>query len=193
MQVSELYDSVADEYEELINSPKVNSQLLNNLKDIFLKYGINNGHILDSGCGPGNLKTTLGNNFSYTGIDVSAGMLSKAKEKGYITIHGKIEEKIKVIPDKSFDYVVSLSALHFVKNIKDVISKIERISKKGWLISLANVTETYSKQFSVSTIEPIYNHTNIVLDNITEDRFFEAWTSPSTGEKISERMIFRRF
>jgi ubiquinone/menaquinone biosynthesis C-methylase UbiE len=188
MQVNELYDSVADEYEELINSPKVNAKLVFNLKKIFDKYKITQGSILDLGCGPGNLKTTLGGNFSYTGVDISEKMLNMAEKKGYKIINGKIEEELKKMPDKSFDYIVSLSAIYFIEDIKFVISELDRVSKKGWLISLADITESYAKYFSIYA--PLYNHTKLVIPNLQEDITFVAWTSPRSGEQMKERMIF---
>ena len=189
MLVNELYDSVADEYEGLINSSKVNAQLVSKLKEIFDKYKITVGSILDLGCGPGNLKTTLGDNFSYTGIDVSKNMLEKAKQKGYRVINGKIEDQLGKMPDKSFDYIVSLSTFHFIKDIGSMISELDRIAVKGWIISLADVTESYARYFSVYA--PLYNHTKILIPDLQEDETFLAWTSPFSGEKINERMVFK--
>lgn len=191
MSVDAFYDRVADEYENLINSPKVNAKLIHHVKDIFSKYNITSGSILDLGCGPGNLRTSLGTHFTYTGIDISKKMLGKAKEKGYITIHGKIEDELKKIPDKSFDYVVSLSAVYFIEDIQSIVVELDRIAVKGWLISLANITNSYAKYFSVHA--PLYNHTKQQIDGLSEDITFVAWTSPFAGEEISERMIFKKF
>jgi ubiquinone/menaquinone biosynthesis C-methylase UbiE len=191
MNVDKLYDSVADEYEDLINSPKVNAKLVYNLEKIFKKYNIVSGSILDLGCGPGNLATSLGNSFVYTGIDVSERMLSKAKEKGYEVIRGKIEQELKKIPDKSFDYIVSLSAIYFVEDIALTLSELDRISIKGWIISLADITESYAKYSSVHA--PLYNHTKLKINDLNEDVTFMAWTSPYSGEEIKERLIFKKF
>lgn len=190
MLVNKLYDDIADQYEDLINSPKVDAKLICNLERIFDKYNITNGSILDLGCGPGNLATALGKNFSYAGIDISEKMLDKAKEKGYSIIHGKIEDELRKIPDKSFDYVVSLSALYFVKDIEPILLELDRIAKKGWLISLADITDSYAKFFSAHA--PLYNHTKENISNVNEDITFDAWTSPNSGEKIRERMIFKK-
>ena len=191
MKVEELYDGVAREYEDLINSPKVNAKLLYNLKNIFDKYKIVDGSILDLGCGPGNLKTILGNNFSYTGIDISPKMLEIAKEKGWKTIKGKIEDEIKKIADKSFDHVISLSAIYFIKDIDFIISELNRITRNGWIISLADITPKYAEYFSIYA--PLYNHTGLKIDDLSEDLFFDAWTSPNSGDLIKERIIFKKF
>ena len=189
MKISEFYNKVAPVYENLINSPKINAKLTGEAKKVFLKYKIVEGSILDVGCGPGNLKTAFGDKFLYTGVDISESMLLKAKEKGYVTIYGRIEDVLKEIPDKSFDYVISLSALHFVKDINSVLKEFDRISKKGWLVSLLDVTENYTKDFLVD--EPIYNHSKIVLPDTSEDFLFDAWISPAQ-EQMRERMIFKK-
>lgn len=186
-----MYDGVADEYEDLINSPKVDAKLVYSLEKIFNKYKIVEGSILDLGCGPGNLATSLGNSFEYTGIDISEKMLSKAKEKGYKVINGKIEQELKKIPDKSFDYVVSLSAVYFIQDIKSILFELDRVAIKGWIISLADITDSYAKYFSVHA--PLYNHTKFQISDLSEDITFIAWTSPFSGEEIKERMIFKKF
>ena len=191
MNIAEFYDKISSKYEELITSPQVNAQLTSNLKNVFSKYKIFNGTILDVGCGPGNLKSVLGNEFIYTGIDISNEMLLKAKEKGYETIYGKIEELLSKIPSKSFDYIVSLSALLFVKDINSVFIEFDRISKKGWIATLADITPNYSKYFPID--EPIYNHSKIDLSGFKEDFYLPPWVSLTTGDKIRERMIFKRF
>lgn len=191
MRISEFYDKISNQYEELINSPQLNAQLTINLKKIFLKHKITTGKILDVGCGPGNLKTSLGDGFSYTGIDISEDMLLKAKEKGYETVYGKIEEKLSQIHSKSFDYIVSLSVLHFVKDINSIFKEFDRIAKSGWIVTLADLTPNYIKRFPVD--EPMYNHSKLNLFGFQDDFYLPPWISITTGDKISERMIFKKF
>lgn len=190
MSIRDFYNKVAPVYEELISSPLVDAKLLPSLKKVFEKCSITEGSILDVGCGPGNLQNVLGNSFSYTGIDISEQMLQRAHMKGYNIINGLIEKELLLIPDKSFDYVVSLSALHFVEDIRSIISEINRISRKGWIISFANITENYKEYFS--PYAPVYNHSNIHIEGIQEDVTFEAWMSPGAKETIKERLIFKK-
>ena len=190
MKTEEFYNKIALDYEELIASDKVNAQLTKKLKEIFSKYKITKGTILDVGCGPGNLKTDLGDGFEFTGIDISENMLDLAKKKGYKVIRGKIEDELIKITDKSFDYVVALSSLHFVKEIKKVLDEFNRIAKKGWIVSLDDITEEYVKNFFVK--DPLYNHVNTKLLGIQEDIYFRAWTSPTTNDVINARMVFKK-
>lgn len=189
MKTADFYNKIAPEYERLIDTPEVNAQLMKHAREIINKHEIKTGSILDVGCGPGNLKKTLGDNFTYTGIDIAEKMLEEARAKGYETIHGRIEEELGSIPDKSFDYVVSLSALHFVKDIDFVINEFERIAKKAFLISLADLTSNYIENFPVE--EELFNHSKLKIENPEEDIFFEAWRSPTVNEVVSERMILK--
>jgi ubiquinone/menaquinone biosynthesis C-methylase UbiE len=193
MKINEFYDKYARDYENLLADPRFNAQHVIKAKELFYKYEITEGTILDVACGPGNLKTALGDKFVYTGIDISEKMLVEAAKKGYEVIRGKMEDELLKFPDKSFDYVVSLSALHFVKDIDLVISQFDRIAKKGWLISLADITENYMKNLPIK--EPMYNHSKLNIDTagVKEDIYFLAWTSPTTGEKIYEREVFKFF
>ncbi len=142
------------------------------------------------GCGPGNLKTECGNRFEYTGIDYAEKMLELAEKKGYRTILGNLEEELPKLADNSFDYVVSLGTLLFVQDIKLILFEFERIARKGWLASFDDVTESYQKNYTGNA--PIYNHSKIELRGPSEDVHFRAWTSPTTGDEINVRMVFKK-
>jgi ubiquinone/menaquinone biosynthesis C-methylase UbiE len=191
MKIDEFYDSVASEYENIINSPEVNAKLMPKIKELFIKYNITEGSILDVGCGPGNLKSVLGDKFNYTGIDVSEKMLFEAKEKGYQVIKGRTEDEITKIHDKSVDYIISSSTLHVVKDLNTVIENFDRIANKGWLITLPDITENFMKNFPVD--EPLYNHVNFPIMGVKEDIIIHGWTSPSANEDINERVVMRLF
>lgn len=191
MKVKDFYNKFASDYEKIINSDEVNAQFMKYLEEIFSKYNIIKGTILDVGCGPGNLKTTLGPKFDYTGIDVSENMLRLAKKVGYKTILGALEEKLPKIASKSFDYVSAISSLYFVKDVGKAIAEFDRIAKKGWIVSLDDIPKGYIKNVPIT--EPIYNHFATNLEDTTEDLCFRAWTSPTTGDVINARMIFKKF
>lgn len=182
------YDEIASDYEKLSLSNKVNSQLTKKCKEIFVKHEIATGSILDVGSGPGNLKTELGDGFEYTAIDYSEKMLELAGQKGYSVILGSLEEELSKLSDKSFDYVVSLGTLLFVKDIQKALSEFSRIARKGWLVGLDDITDSYIKNYTGD--DPIYNHSKVVIDNAIEDVYFEGWTSPTTGDVIYTRMVF---
>lgn len=190
MLAKDFYNQVSDKYEKWFEAPEYRVEYLNHAKKIFTKYNIHNGSILDVGCGPGNLKTTLGNGFIYTGIDVSEKMLNLAKEKGYEIILGNMEEELPKLKSKSFDYAVSLSALHFTKDIQCIISEFERIARRGWMATLEEITDNYIKNLAVK--ERMYDHSQMKIPNTAEDIFFPAWVSPTTGDKINARIVFKQ-
>ena len=77
--------------------------------------------VLDLGCGVGfstNLLREMG--FEVIGIDINPLMIEKAKVKGLIVVLGDFRELEKYFKEKSFDYVISVSALQWVKNWNDM-------------------------------------------------------------------------
>ncbi len=191
MKTKELYNSIASEYEELISSPQVNARLLEDVQKIFSKHDLFAGSILDVGCGPGNLKSILGDGFSYTGIDCAEKMLEIAEGRGYGVILGNIEDEISKIPNKSFDYIVSISALYFVSDVQKMLSEFERIARKGYLITLADLTQNYIDKFPVE--ERLCNHSRVEILNTAEDIWTKPWISIKTGDEIRERMVLKLF
>jgi ubiquinone/menaquinone biosynthesis C-methylase UbiE len=77
--------------------------------------------VLDLGCGVGystNLLKEIG--FEVVGIDINPPMIEKAKAKGLNVVLGDFRELGKHFKEKSFDYVISVSALQWVKNRNDM-------------------------------------------------------------------------
>jgi ubiquinone/menaquinone biosynthesis C-methylase UbiE len=77
--------------------------------------------VLDLGCGFGfstNLLREVG--FEVIGIDINPLMIEKAKVKGLNVVLGDFRELEKYFNEKTFDYVVSISALQWVKNWNDM-------------------------------------------------------------------------
>ncbi len=192
MKTKDFYNKISADYENLINSPGVDAKLLDKALEIFSKHGIVSGEILDVGCGPGNLKTFLGEGFNYTGIDLSDKMLEIAKSRGYKTIEGKIEEILPTMEDKSFDYVIAVSSLHFVEDIKFVLAQFERIARKGYLASLDVITEQYKQGFRTVCDDPVYDHSKTQIEGLAEDVTFPGWISPRGPETMYIRMVFKK-
>ena len=193
MDTETFYNNIANRYEYLLETPEIGASILNKIKDILDTENIKEGSILDLGCGPGNLKTVLGNTFIYTGIDIAESMLKLAKEKGYKTIKGNIVEQIQKIPAKSFDYVIASSSLHFIKDINQLLIEIERITKKAFIISLDQITENYKRGFGAICTDPIYNHFPFIIKDLDIDTCFIGWKSPRDGEEIKVRLLYKNF
>lgn len=94
--------------------------------------------LLDVGCGDG-AATAL---FSCrkTGIDPSAGLLKKAPFK---TIHGKAEKL--PFPDKSFDIVISLTAVHNFDDVEKSLLEMKRVAKRDIVISVLKRSSRFQR------------------------------------------------
>jgi ubiquinone/menaquinone biosynthesis C-methylase UbiE len=183
----EVYDELAPYY-DFNCSTAVDAQDLLKVRDLISRHGITNGTILDVGCGTGMLKEVLGDGFVFTGVDESSSMLEKAEARQYNTLPGSMETVLPKIASKSFDYVVAVSSVMFVQDVYWVLEEFRRIARHGVVVTLDDITPKWIQEFGCQA----YNHTKIKLDNLTEDIYFYAWHSLTTGETINARLIFER-
>lgn len=133
-------------------------------------------HILDLGCGTGDLAHTLSNmGANVTGIDYSADMIHCAKEKyPHISFHQKDARKLTY--EKQFDAVFSNATLHWIKEPQQVVQQIYQALKvRGRFVA------EFGGAFNVHQI------TNALIQQITEAGIpFSAqdfpWYFPTIGE-----------
>ncbi len=93
------------------------------------------GRILEAGCGSGLVLDRLAGIASEVyGVDISAGMLSHAREKGLAVSHGNLLH----LPfnDNEFDAVVSFKVLAHVEPIRDAVTEMVRVVKPGGFLAL---------------------------------------------------------
>ena len=183
----EVYDELAPYY-DFNCSTSVDAQDLLKVRDLISRHGITGGTILDVGCGTGMLKEVLGDAFNFTGIDESPSMLERAEARQYDTLRGSMETVLPNIASKSFDYVVAISSIMFVQDVYWVLEQFRRIARHGVVVTVDDITPKWIQEFPCRA----YNHTKIKLDNLTEDIYFYAWHSLTTGEKINARLIFEQ-
>jgi len=120
------YSKIAPSYnrlhgEEQLEKIKV---ILKNLA----KEEIEDSKVLDVGCGTA-LYANLFKN--YTGIDPSEGMLSQSNSNVIKASAEKLPFK-----DKSFDIIISISAIHNFKDYKKAIKEMKRVAKNKIIITL---------------------------------------------------------
>jgi len=116
-----------------------NSSIQNVWQNRFFKYVQlkGNEHILDLGCGNGRFPAKLANLASkgtVHGLDLSKQMIQSAKNKygnkiPNLSFSTGAMERISF--DDQFDYVVSFSSIHFVKDQKSLIENVSKALKKG--------------------------------------------------------------
>ncbi|MFH1759999.1 MAG: methionine biosynthesis protein MetW [bacterium] len=89
-------------------------------------------HVLDLGCGAGELLKTLSleKNVKGSGVEIDENQVIACLKKGLSVVHGNIDEGLKVYPDNSYDYVILNQTLQAVYNIEGLLKEMLRIGRK---------------------------------------------------------------
>ena len=102
------------------------------------------GSMLDIACGTAEILTRLAGKFpeaSFAGIDMTAGMVEKAKEKtqqlSNVSITHGTSEKLP-FPDAFFDVVLISDALHHMARPESVVREVRRVLKNDGLFLLVD-------------------------------------------------------
>jgi SAM-dependent methyltransferase len=120
------YDGLADWYDE---------EFLGDLHEITLHaavriLGAGDGRLLDLGCGTGAQTVAFRDaGWDVVGVDVSADMLRRARDRGLETVHADITDL--PFEEASFDAVVSLWTHSDVEGFPAAISEGTRILRNG--------------------------------------------------------------
>ncbi len=186
ISAEKFYNGFAAQYDNLLKDPKYNMQHLNEAAKIFNRYNHDRGNVLDIGCGTGTLSELLQGDFQFTGIDISDQMLNIAAQRGYKTIHNPLETALAEIDSKSYDFVFCLGSLLCVIDAITAINHMRRIARKSILLSLDETTEEYIS----NVVVPVYDHSQISIEDALEDYFILGWISPTLGISIRTRMIY---
>lgn len=128
------YNKIAKGYNELHGQEQLDKIRLV-LKEISARE--RESKILDIGCGTAIYSSLFKN---YTGIDPSKGMLSQSKAK---VIQGNAENL--PFPDKSFDIVISITAIHNFKDVKKSLSEMHRVAKNKIIITLLKKSTKFNE------------------------------------------------
>lgn len=127
------YDSISAGYEELYREEQLN-------KLSIIKSGINIGKgskLLDIGCGTG---ISSGFNCFVVGVDPSINLLKQNSSNRKLF---GIAESLP-FKDGSFDYVVSVTAMHNFDSIKKSIKEIKRVCKGKFVLSALKSSRKFS-------------------------------------------------
>lgn len=124
----QVQDRVSDDYESIRYVNEYSAPYQNSwFKSMISLIGVN-GLILDNGCGVGTLVRFLPTT-SIIGLDISKGMLNKAKKRMNILVRG--DSQRLPFKDESFNVIVCRSLLHHLPDTKEGISEMHRVLKKN--------------------------------------------------------------
>ncbi len=98
-------------------------------KRILELSGVEEGSkLLDLGCGPGHtMEYYEGMGYEVVGVDLNPIMVEKAKEKGLKVIKADMRELHKYFKKGEFDWIVSASALQWLKGKEDLRRVVDGI------------------------------------------------------------------
>lgn len=128
----EYYDSIAEGYDELHKEEQLT-------KIRILRANLNvkkEDYLLDVGCGTGFSLELF--NCRKIGVDSSSELLKKAKS----TVLKANAEKLP-FPDKTFDIVISVTAIHNFDDIEKSLKEIKRVCKDRVGLSLLKKSEKF--------------------------------------------------
>ena len=149
------YDEISFGYDELHKEEQ-----LKKVKIIIKELNITNEKVLDVGCGTAFYADLFE---YYTGLDSSKGMLKKSKAN---VILGNAEEL--PFEENSFDVVISVTALHNVKDFKKAIKEMERVSKGKIAISILKKSKHFDEiKSELKSYKQIEEDKDIIFINQT--------------------------
>ncbi|MCQ2958252.1 MAG: methionine biosynthesis protein MetW [Candidatus Gastranaerophilales bacterium] len=107
-------------------------------KGLHLNYSLitemieGNSHILDLGCGSGELLQMLKEqkNVKSLGVDINQDNVISCLKKGLSVIQGNIDSGLKEFNNKSYDYVILNKTLQSTHNPEYVMQEMLRVGKK---------------------------------------------------------------
>ncbi len=122
--------------------------------------------VLEAGCGTGLILERLARySDEVVGLDLSQGMLSRARDRGLTVMQGSVD----ALPfaDDSFDTVVSFKVLAHVPPIRETLAELTRVTRPGGHL----VLELYNRRSLRGLIKQLKRPTNIGANFNDEDVF----------------------
>lgn len=129
------YDAFSERYDAQRGGrvPGGYHDLLDELELQFLERFARGGDILEVGCGTGLLLEQMARfGRKVEGVDLSPGMLARARERGLEVVEGSVTSL--PFEDESFDVVCSFKVLSHVQDIERALREMLRVSRR-WVVA----------------------------------------------------------
>jgi len=142
-------------------------------------------HILDVGCGVGNMLKQIKDckQFEGSGVEISHDAVERARKDGFDVFEGNLlEAKLK---EESFDGVILLYVLEHVSNPLEVLNEINRILKKKGFLFLAVPNYRYLK----IAFDNVFSRLLLKNSSIHPEEHLQNFT-PVTIRKILQKAGF---
>lgn len=170
------YDQFAKRYDDQRggNAPGGYHDLLDDLEvDLVRRYGTDKD-VLEVGCGTGLLLTRFAD-FARTakGIDLSEGMLEKARARGLDVACASATEL--PFADASFDLACSFKVLAHIPAIEDALSEMLRVVRPG-----GHVIAEFYNPWSLRYLAKKIAGARPVAETLDESAVFTRFDTPST-------------
>ncbi|MBI4512365.1 MAG: class I SAM-dependent methyltransferase [Deltaproteobacteria bacterium] len=128
MQAKDYYDEFAATYEK--HRGRGYHRLIDDLEvDLVARYAQGKS-VLEAGCGTGLILSRVAEIASEAwGLDISSGMLGKARARGLRVVQGSLTDL--PFPDERFDVVYSFKVLAHVERIREALAELARVTRPG--------------------------------------------------------------
>jgi ubiquinone/menaquinone biosynthesis C-methylase UbiE len=184
------YNKIASVYKDFQNA--AHYKVPEFLQKIYEEKSIHGGSVLDVGCGSGELRDTLPNEFIIDGVDISPEMTKIAAQRYRRAWTGDALPILKKIPDKSYDHITALSWLYFLdpSEFPLVISEFERIAKRSIFLTCEQPDdETIQDMLNDEFKMQIWRHQ--IAEPGWEKKHELLWTRPSNKKEIYGDYYFK--
>lgn len=137
------FDRIADRYDATRGYPEnVMKDILEALDEELEKHD----KILDAGMGTGRFTQPLqSRGYDIVGVDISPRMIQKARAKG---VENTLRADLLALPfkDLAFDKTISIHVLHLIKNWRNALVEIGRVTKQEFISVAFNKEESPAQE-----------------------------------------------
>ena len=175
------YDSFSHRYERHRgrNDPGGYHELLDELEAGFVRRFAESRDVLEVGCGTGLVLSRIASFAREAkGVDLSPGMLEKARERGLDVVEGSATQ----LPfgDLSFDVTCSFKVLAHIPDVERALSEMARVTRTG-----GHVIAEFYNPFSIRGLVKRLAPPGAVAHDAREDQVFTRFDSPTRARALT--------